>query len=121
MCLYQTKFPRKQCNTFPVLHRYYTYIQISYIHIYYCHSVVKLCPILYDPKGLEPARFPCPWGFFRQEYWSGLPFPSPGDFPRSGMEPKSPALAGASFTTEPPRKPPNICIHSHNYDTVQIY
>ena len=31
--------------------------------------------------GLQPARFLCPWDFSRQEYWSGLPFPSPGDFP----------------------------------------
>ena len=40
--------------------------------------------------------------FSRQEYWSGLPFPSPGDLPFSGIEPVSPALAGKFFTTEPP-------------------
>ena len=44
-------------------------------------------------------------GFFRQEYWSGLPFPSPGDLPDPGIKPKSPAVAGGSFTTEPLRKP----------------
>ena len=44
-------------------------------------------------------------GFFRQEYWSGWPFPSPGDLPDSGMEPVSPALAGGFFTTEPPGEP----------------
>ena len=46
-------------------------------------------------------------GFFRQEYWSGLPFPSP-DLPDPGIEPASPvspALAGELFTTEPPGKP----------------
>ena len=32
------------------------------------------------PHVLQPARFLCPWGFSRQEYWSGLPFPSPGDY-----------------------------------------
>ena len=42
---------------------------------------------------------------FRQEYWSRLPFPSPGDLPKPGREPKSPALAGEFFTTEPPGKP----------------
>ena len=42
--------------------------------------------------------------FPRQEYWSGLPFPSPGDLPHPGIEPKSPALAGRFFTTEPPGK-----------------
>ena len=40
-------------------------------------------------------------GFHRQEYWSGLPFPSPGDLPDSEMEPVSPALAGGFFTAEP--------------------
>ena len=43
--------------------------------------------------------------FSRQEYWSGLPFPPPGDFPDSGMESKSPALTGGFFTTEPLGKP----------------
>ena len=48
---------------------------------------------------------PLSMGFSRQEYWSGLPFLSPGDLPDSGMEPVSPvssALAGRFFTTEPP-------------------
>ena len=44
-------------------------------------------------------------GFPRQEYWSGLPFPSPGDLPNPRMEPESPSLAGRFFTTEPPGKP----------------
>ena len=38
-------------------------------------------------------------GFSRQECWSGLPFPSPGDLPDPGVEPRSPALAGEFFTT----------------------
>ena len=44
-------------------------------------------------------------GFSRQEYWSGFPFPSPGDLLYPGIEPESPALAGGFFTTEPPGKP----------------
>ena len=44
-------------------------------------------------------------GFSRQEYWSGLPFPSLEDLPDPGAEPASPALAGRFFTAEPPRKP----------------
>ena len=40
-----------------------------------------------------------------QEYWSGLPFPSPGDLPNPGIKLSSPALAGEFFTTEPPGKP----------------
>ena len=42
------------------------------------------------PYGLQPARLLCPWGFSRQEYWSGLPCPPPGDLPDPGIEPKSP-------------------------------
>ena len=54
---------------------------------------------------------PLSMGFSRQEYWSGLPFPSPGDLPNPGSEPKhrfcivSPALAGGFFITEPSGKP----------------
>jgi len=44
-------------------------------------------------------------GFSRQEYWSELPFPPPGDLPNSGIKPVSPALAGRYFPTEPPGKP----------------
>ena len=44
-------------------------------------------------------------GFPRQEYWSGLPFPSSGDLPDPGIEPQSPALAGGFFTTELQEKP----------------
>ena len=46
----------------------------------------------------------CPWHLSRQEKWSGLPFPTPGDLPDPGIEPRSPALAGRFFTTEPPGK-----------------
>ena len=44
-------------------------------------------------------------GFPRQEYWDGLPFPSPGDPPNPGILHASPALAGGIFMTEPPVKP----------------
>ena len=44
-------------------------------------------------------------GFSRQEYWSGLPFPSPGDLPDPGIEPGSPALEADALTSEPPGKP----------------
>ena len=48
---------------------------------------------------------PLSMGFPRQEYWSGLPFPSPGDLPDAGIELMSPALAGGFLRTEPPGKP----------------
>ena len=44
-------------------------------------------------------------GFSRQKYWSGLPFPSPGDLPNPGIEPGSPALEADALTSEPPGKP----------------
>ena len=47
---------------------------------------------------------PLSMGFFGQEYWSGLPFPSPGDLPEPGIEPGSPALQADSLPFEPPGK-----------------
>ena len=58
-------------------------------------------------------------GFPRQEYWSGLPFPPPGDLPDPGTElasPVPPVLAGGAFTTEPPGKLQLTCrIMNNNY------
>ena len=45
--------------------------------------------------------------FSRQEYWSGYPFPSPGDLPNPGIEPGSPSLQADSLPPEPPGKPIN--------------
>ena len=47
-------------------------------------------------------------GFPKQEYWSGLPFHPPGNFPDPGIKPLSPALAGRFFTTEPPGEPQKL-------------
>ena len=47
---------------------------------------------------------PLSMGLFRQEYWSGLPYPSPGDLPDPGIEPGSPALQADSLRSEPPWK-----------------
>ena len=41
-------------------------------------------------------------GFFRQKYWNGLPFPSPGDLPNTGIEPRSPALQADALPSVPP-------------------
>ena len=49
--------------------------------------------------------------FSRQEYWSGLPFPPPGNLPNLGIEPAAPvvpALAHGFFSTEPPGKPQEV-------------
>ena len=47
-------------------------------------------------------RAPLPIGFSRQEYWSGLPFPSPGDLPNPGIKPVSPMLRADALLSEPP-------------------
>ena len=44
-------------------------------------------------------------GLYREEYWSGLPFPSPGDLPDPGIEPRSPTLQADALTSAPPGKP----------------
>ena len=51
------------------------------------------------------CQAPLSMGFSRQEYWRGLPFPSPGDLPDPGIEPESPVLAGGFFTAVPHGKP----------------
>ena len=66
--------------------------------------VTKLCPTLVIPWTVAPQAL-LSVGFSRQEYWSGLPFPSPGDLPYPGIKSLSPALAGGFFTAEPPGKP----------------
>ena len=50
-------------------------------------------------------QVPLSMGFSKQEYWSQLPFPSPGDLPSPGIEPASHALQADSLLTEPQRKP----------------
>ena len=56
-----------------------------------CCLVTMLCQILLWPPWTMVSEAPLSMGFPRQEYWSGLPFPSPGDRPNPGTEPVSPA------------------------------
>ena len=58
---------------------------------------------------LQPyGQAPLSMEFSRQEYWSGLPLPSPRDLPNPGIEPRSPALQADVLTSEPPGKPPVV-------------
>ena len=65
-------------------------------------------------------------GFSRQEYWSGLPFPSPGDLPDPGVEPGSPALQADALSSEPPGNKPKrkgdtsleFCYKDKIYETI---
>ena len=69
-----------------------------------CDLVTSCCLVTQSCPTLWPRQAPLSMEFSRQEYWSGLPFSSPGDLPNPGIEPESPALAGRFFTTELPRK-----------------
>ena len=67
-------------------------------------SLAQSCPTLCNPWTVA-HQAPLSMGFSRQEYWSGLPFPSPGDLPDPGIKPRSPALQEDALTSEPPGKP----------------
>ena len=57
---------------------------------------------LWNEAKREKCQAPLTMGFPQQEYWSGLPFPTPWNLPDPGIEPVSPALAGRFLNTEPP-------------------
>ena len=67
-------------------------------------EVAQSCPTLCDPWTVA-HQAPLSMGFSRQEYGSGLPFPSPGDLPDPGIEPRSPTLQADVLTSAPPGKP----------------
>ena len=67
------------------------------------YSVAQVCLTLCDFKDCSLPG-PLSMEFPRQDYWSGLPFPSPGDLPNPEIKLAFPALAGGFFTPEPPEK-----------------
>ena len=73
-------------------------------------SCVRLFVILWTVAHPAPLSI----GFPRQEYWRGLPFPSPGDISDPRIEPVSPALAGRFFTPEPSRTSHQIRLHLYD-------
>ena len=81
----------------------------SLMCVCFSHSVVS--DSLQTPWTLA-YQAPLFMEFSRQEYWSGLPFPSPRDYPDSGITPRSPALMADSLPSKPVGKP-NICIQIH--------
>ena len=70
---------------------------------------VKLlsCVRLFATLWTVAHQAPPPMGFSKEEYWSGLPFPSPWDLPNPGIKPRSPTLQADTLTSEPPGKPIN--------------
>ena len=96
---------------FPVLHHPLEFAQ------------TRVCLVGDHVKLLSRVRlFAIPWtvtyqaslsvGFYRQEYWSGLPFPSPEDLPDPGIEPGSPALQADALLSEPSGKPKLVMLSS---------
>ena len=78
----------------------YYYIPIANPGLaYHLSLVAQWCLTLCHPMDCSPS------GSSRQEYWSGLPSPPPGDLPNPGIEPRSPTLQVDSLPSEPPVKP----------------
>ena len=78
-----------------------------------CVLGAQLLPTFCDPMDCIAHQAPLSMEFPRQEYWSGLPFPSPGDCPDPGIEPGSPALQADSLPFESPEKSYNGIIFSN--------
>ena len=72
--------------------------------------VAKSCPTLGTPWTVA-CQAPLSMGFPRQEYWSRLPFLTPGDLLSPGIKAEAPALAGRFFIPEPPGKPYSLSCH----------
>ena len=64
--------------------------------------------LLFATPWTVACQVPLAMELSRQEYWSGLPFPPPGDLLDPGIEPRSPALQADSLLSEPPVKPPSM-------------
>ena len=80
------------------------------------NSYVLSCSVMSKsllPHGLSSTRLLCPWGFSRQVYQSGLPWPPPGDLPNPGIELRSPALQADSLPSETWGKP--LILHRYYY------
>ena len=76
---------------------------LQYSNLSKWSEVAQSCPTLCDLWTVA-HQAPPSMGFSRQEYWSGLPFPSPGDLPNPGIELRSPILQADTLTSEPPGK-----------------
>ena len=82
-----------------------------------CAKSLQSCLTLCDPMGCIASQTPLSMGFSRQECWSGLPCPSPGDLPDSQIKLSFPifCITGKLFTTEPPVKPLNRINYLNHY------
>ena len=81
-------------------------------------KVAQLCPTFTTPW-TAPCQAPWPMEFSRQESWSGLPFSSPGDLPKPGIEPGSNALQADSLLSEPPKRFWALAVPNSLFGTLQ--
>ena len=110
-----TSYAKKQGDIFKKLK--YRWLKKSCYNIFKVYStLIQLDNTWETVKSLSRVRLfvtprtvayhaPPSMGYSRQEYWSGLPFPSPGDLPDPGIEPRSPAFQADTLPSEPPQKP----------------
>ena len=75
---------------------------------------------LFVTPGTVAYQAPPSTGFSRQEYWSGLPFPSPGYLPNPGVKPGSPAFQADALTSEPPGKPSRCLISIYSVIVIKL-
>ena len=98
-------------SSFPSSVSLLRFIPFTYKHKVRISEVAQSCPTLCDPVDSSLHQAPLSMGFSWQEYWSGLPFPSPGNLPDPGIAPTSPALLTDTLPSEPPGK----SIYKHMY------
>ena len=82
-------------------------LPVAFPLVYLCVQLLSRVRLFATPC-IVACQAPLSKGFSRQEYWSGLPFPSPGDLLDPGIQPMFPAFAGRFFTTEPLGKPHTV-------------
>ena len=118
-------FRRKEEITCIYFYTYSVYVCTNvYKHIYIYVACLLSRVQLFATPWTVAHQVPLAMGFPRQEYWSGLPLPSPGDLPEAGIEPTSlvpPALAGRFFTTSATWEAPiYVCARTHTHTHTHI-
>ena len=113
-------FRRKEEITCIYFYTYSVYVCTNvYKHIYIYVACLLSRVQLFATPWTVAHQVPLAMGFPRQEYWSGLPLPIPGDLPEAGIEPTSlvpPALAGRFFTTSATWEAPiYVCARTHTH------
>ena len=86
------------CLVSVVFHKIFNVLKVKVKSLSRVRLFATPCTVAYQ---IPPSK-----GFSRQEYWSGVPFPPPGDLPHPGIEPRSPELHTDAWPSEPPGKPP---------------